>query len=113
LTGEFTPGRVSVKGKTTAKNIGRRHHARRLSAGSTRRVAENLHRAELTAADRAAHIAEWIRLTEAKEVWRATRAAFGPPFLLASVPNSVEIGRQGRVAAVGEHASNLLRQDTF
>jgi hypothetical protein len=44
---------------------------------------------------------------------RATGAAFGPPFLLASVPNSVEIGRQGRVAAVGEHMSNLLRQDTF
>ena len=28
-------------------------------------------------------------------------------------PSSVEIGRQGRVAAVGEHASDLLRQDAF
>jgi hypothetical protein len=28
-------------------------------------------------------------------------------------PSSVEIGGQGRVAAVGEHASDLLRQDAF
>ena len=28
-------------------------------------------------------------------------------------PSSIEIGRQGRVAAVGEHASDLLRQDAF
>jgi hypothetical protein len=28
-------------------------------------------------------------------------------------PNSVEIGRQGRVAAVGKHASDLLRQDSL
>jgi hypothetical protein len=28
-------------------------------------------------------------------------------------PSSVEIGRQGRVAAVGEHASYLLRQDAL
>jgi hypothetical protein len=28
-------------------------------------------------------------------------------------PSSVEIGRQGRVAAVGEHASDLLQQDAF
>jgi hypothetical protein len=28
-------------------------------------------------------------------------------------PSSVEMGRQGRVAAVGEHASDLLRQDAF
>ena len=28
-------------------------------------------------------------------------------------PNSVEIGRQGRVATVGKHASDLLRQDAF
>jgi hypothetical protein len=28
-------------------------------------------------------------------------------------PSSVEIGGQGRVAAVGEHASDLLRQDAL
>ena len=28
-------------------------------------------------------------------------------------PSSIEIGRQGRVAAVGEHASDLLRQDAL
>ena len=28
-------------------------------------------------------------------------------------PSSIEIGGQGRVAAVGEHASYLPRQDTF
>jgi ParB-like chromosome segregation protein Spo0J len=31
-------------------------------------ISENLHRAELTARECAAHIAEWIRLTEAREV---------------------------------------------
>ena len=31
-------------------------------------IAENLYRAELTAAERAEHIAEWVRLTEAKAV---------------------------------------------
>ena len=30
-------------------------------------IAENLHRAELTIQERAAHVAEWIRLTEAKD----------------------------------------------
>ena len=30
--------------------------------------AENLHRADLTVQERSAHVAEWIRLTEAKEV---------------------------------------------
>jgi hypothetical protein len=28
-------------------------------------------------------------------------------------PSSIEIGGQGRVAAVGEHASDLLRQDAL
>ena len=28
-------------------------------------------------------------------------------------PSSIEIGRQGRVAAVGEHASDLLGQDAL
>jgi ParB-like chromosome segregation protein Spo0J len=31
-------------------------------------ITENLHRSELTVAERAEHIAEWIRLTEAKQV---------------------------------------------
>jgi hypothetical protein len=30
-----------------------------------------------------------------------------------SSPSSIEIGGQGRVAAVGEHAPYLPRQDTF
>jgi ParB family transcriptional regulator, chromosome partitioning protein len=30
-------------------------------------IAENLHRSELTAAERSKHIAEWIRLTEAND----------------------------------------------
>jgi hypothetical protein len=32
----------------------------------TREIAENLHRAELTALERSEHIAEWVRLTEGK-----------------------------------------------
>ena len=40
-----------------------------------REIAENLHRAELTALERAEHIAEWVRLTEQKQKGAETAGA--------------------------------------
>jgi hypothetical protein len=55
--------------------------------------------------------------TSAAQVFRASVSAGVSGDLGFAVnplsPSSVEIGGQGRVAAVGEHASYLLRQDAL
>jgi hypothetical protein len=70
LTGEFTPGRVEAsKARRQLKILAGVTMPAAYQQARLVEIAENLHRAELNVADRAAHIAEWIRLTEAKEVW--------------------------------------------
>jgi hypothetical protein len=54
--------------------------------------------------------------TSAAQVFRASVSAgvSGLGFAVNPLsPSSVEIGGQGRIAAVGEHASYLLRQDAL
>ncbi len=52
-------------------------------------IAENLHRADLTVAERAAHIAEWVRLTDGEKV----SAQVGPKLPKRGVGQGVGGGR--------------------
>jgi hypothetical protein len=52
--------------------------------------------------------------TSAAQVFRGSGVSGDLGFAVNPLsPSSIEIGGQGRVAAVGEHASYLPRQDTF
>lgn len=55
-------------------------------------VAENLHRSDLTPLERAEHIAEWIRLTDAK-------GAEGKPAHVAPVSNKGGRGKESGINA--------------
>jgi hypothetical protein len=56
-------------------------------------IAENLHRADLTEAERRQHIAEWVKLTAEKVLSGATP-------LLGGAPKSMGYGRHHRRADI-------------
>jgi len=79
-------------------------------------IAENLHRAELTAQERADHIAEWVRLTEAKVAQLAPPAGGLQPKEQGIRKATREIGidrteaqRAIKIAAIAPEAKQAAR----
>lgn len=71
-------------------------------------IAENLHRADLTALERAEHVAEWVRITEAKQAKDAAEGLLlGADKLAQVAPVSKPAGGRGKEGGIRAASRDL------